>query len=258
MMDYFYIFILGCIQGLTEFLPISSSGHLVLFKDIFNMFMDSRMEVEIFLHFGTMLSIIFYYRNIISDFFGNLLYSLNQQHNMLLLIILGCIPISITGIIYKDYIASSLWSIKILPYTYFFISIILFLSKYSNNNKEIGYKHACIIGIAQTLALLPGISRSGITIGIMLILGIKRKEAVDFSFLMAIPLILGASIIGIDYSIFDYSANNLFLILFGMLISFLFGLLALNVLTRLVLINKMWFFSIYCLLLSLITFFLGN
>jgi len=244
--NIFYVIIAAIIQGLTEFLPISSSGHLVILKDIFNQEIQN-FNFEIMLHLGTVFSIIIYYRLDLIK-----LIKLNSENrNNIFLIIIGCIPISIIGILFKDLIELHFNDIKFLPYSFLFTAIILFLTKFSSGSKKMTLKLAIIVGILQILALFPGVSRSGITISTLLLLGVNKDDAIRFSFLMAIPLIMGASLISLDISSFSSS-------IIGILISFIFGWLAIYLSNILLQNKKYWMFSIYCFILSIFLLFVNK
>jgi len=245
-----YLFFAGVIQGLTEFLPISSSGHLLILKNFFNMDNMIGLDFEIILHLGTVFSIIIYYRKDIIDLIKNFI---SNGSKLFYLIIIGCIPISIVGLLGKGFIESMFNNnISLLPYTFMLTGIFLFIAKDFNGEKKLTLKIVLIVGILQCLALFPGVSRSGITIASLLFLGINHKDAVRFSFLMAIPLILGAVFLTIDFS--NYNINALGHMIFGSIISFLFGLGAIYLTNNLLKDKKYWLFSIYCFIISFVVF----
>tara|TARA_B000000475_G_scaffold264441_1_gene251982 strand:- start:529 stop:1278 length:750 start_codon:yes stop_codon:yes gene_type:complete len=244
--NLFYIIIAAIIQGLTEFLPISSSGHLVILKDVLNQEIQN-FNFEIMLHLGTVFSIIIYYR---LDLLKMIKLNSNSRYNIFLIFI-GCIPISIIGILFKDLIELHFNDIKLLPYSFLLTAIVLFLTKFSFGSKKMNLKIAFIVGLLQILALFPGISRSGITISTLLLLGVNKDEAIRFSFFMAIPLILGASLISIEISNFSSS-------IIGILISFIFGWLAIYLSNLLLKNQKYWMFSIYCFIISIILLFINK
>ena len=243
--NYLYILIAGIIQGLTEFLPISSSGHLIILKDLFN-YNVKDFNFEIMLHLGTVFSIIIYYYTDIID----LLKPTKENINNIFLIIIASIPISIFGLLGKDFIELHFNDTNYLPYSFLITSIVLFSTKYSTDSKNLNIKIVFIMGLFQILALFPGISRSGITISILLLLGVNRQDAIRFSFIMAIPLIVGASIINGDFS-FNTSS------IFGVFISFIFGWIAIYLSNILLQNKKYWMFSIYCFSISIILFIMN-
>jgi len=249
--SFIYIFFSGIIQGLTEFLPISSSGHLAILN-IFFPTTDNNLDFEIILHFGTVFSIIIYYKKDLLDILK--IFFLKKDNSTIYLIILGCIPISLVGLLAKETIEKYSSDISILPYTFMFTSLLLFMTRYNYKSKEITFNIILIMALFQILALLPGVSRSGITISILLILGINMKEAVKFSFLMAIPLILGATFTSIDFT--SHSNLSLKYMLWGSFISFLFGWFAIYLTNYFLSNSKYWLFSIYCFIISIITYFI--
>jgi len=249
--NFIYILFSGIMQGLTEFLPISSSGHLILLNYFFNKHINN-LDFEILLHFGTVFSIVFYYRKDLLNIIKKIFFY--KDFRILLLIILGCIPISLVGLFGKQYISIHLNNISILPYTFMFTAFFLFMTKYQYGNKKITFKIILIMSLFQILALLPGISRSGITISILLMLGISIKHAVRFSFLMAIPLILGATLITVDFTNYNYSSIQYMLL--GAFVSFLFGWIAIYLTNYFLLNKRYWVFSIYCFTISIISYFI--
>ena len=249
--NFIYIFFSGVIQGLTEFLPISSSGHLIILNHFFYK-NTNNLDFEIILHFGTVFSIIFYYKKDLLNLLKKLFST--QAKKEIYLIILGCIPIGVVGLLAKNFIAEHLNDISILPYTFMLTSLCLFMTRYNYKSKELTFNIVLIMSVFQILALLPGISRSGITISILLMLGINIKEAIKFSFLMAIPLILGATFVGIDFN--DYNYSSIKYMVYGTFISFLFGWFAIYLTNYFLSNSKYWIFSIYCFLISIIIYFI--
>tara|TARA_B110000438_G_C15787846_1_gene639281 strand:+ start:617 stop:1390 length:774 start_codon:yes stop_codon:yes gene_type:complete len=248
--------VLGIIQGITEFLPISSSGHILLGRHFLNI-EHSGINIEVFLHTGTLLSIIlFWYKDIIheiNDF-------KNGKKIFIISLIIGTIPAGIMGISFNNLIVDYFFnssSLGFLSYNYLFLGIIIYASKFikDNNNDTISYKNALFIGIAQAFAILPGFSRSGLTIVMAMYLGISFKSATKFSFLLAIPILVFATFDTIfnDYTNFYNNINSQ--IILGLVSSFIFGYLALGLLQRIIENQKFWYFSFYCLLISLFLFY---
>lgn len=226
--------LLGIIQGLTEFLPVSSSGHLVLLKHWINLQSENAV-LEVFLHFATLLAIIIFFRKKI------LKYATKEKFP---LIVIGTLPIAVIGVLFKDEIQSLFNNYVLVIITLSLTGLILFLSRNSKEDKEnLDLKMALFIGIAQAIALTPGISRSGITVATALLLGIKRKKAFEFSFILAIPALLGAFIINIpDICKTKIETGNL---LVGGVSAFLSGLFALWVFYKIVRKKDLYFFSYY-------------
>ncbi len=231
---------LGIIQGLTEFLPISSSGHLVILKYWLG-FKGEGIVMEVTLHFATLLAIIIFFRKRIRDY---------AKKEKILAVIVGTIPIAILGVIFKDEMEMLFNNYLLVTFTFSVTGVMLFISRRARENKsEVDLKTAFIIGIAQALALTPGISRSGFTVAAALLLGVKREKAFEFSFILAIPALLGAFIINIP-EILGTNAENFLNLLPGTLAAFLSGLLALWIFYRVITKKELYLFSYYLWVVS--------
>ena len=253
-MEEIKIIILGILQGITEFLPVSSSGHIVLFEHFLNITKDD-IVIEVILHFGTLVSILIFFRK---DIYNLLAGIVNRDNDSLLYgysIIVATMPIVLFSLVAKDYI-SSIFSINILVYTYIINSIILFMTKDVRGDKhQITMKLAIVMGIAQIFALFPGISRAGITICAGLILGYKQREVAKFSFFMAIPALIGAMIFELD-NIMHQVNGELLTLLIGFSVSMVSGLFVLGLLFKILQTNRLWMFSYYCIFIWLIILFI--
>ena len=185
------------------------------------------------------------------------MFQIKKDFRYISYIIIGCIPISIVGLIYKDIIEQNFNNISILPITFLISSIMIFLTKFKYLRTHFTLKIIIIMSAFHVMALLPyNISRSGMTISSLIILGIPFKESVKLSFLMAIPLIMGATFLSIDFSNFNYLLIKYSLL--GIIFSFLSGLFAIY-LTNYFLINKnIGFFSIYCFFMAIFTYFINQ
>jgi|TARA_B110000240_G_scaffold65092_1_gene74223 undecaprenyl-diphosphatase len=250
-MDYFEAFLLGIVQGLTEFLPISSSGHIEISKVILGSSFDKNegLLFTIILHFATSLSTMFFFRKDIIDIFKGLLTKKwNESKKFSLSILISMIPAVFIGLLYEDFINSLFNGSLILVAAMLYITgLLLFLSDFLKlKKKEITYKNSFIIGLAQAIAILPGISRSGATIATSVIMGIDREKAARFSFIMVIPLIFGSMFKSmIDYD-FNLESFNILSLLIGFISAFITGLFACKWMIRLVKSSKLYYFSIYC------------
>lgn len=232
------IIILSLIQGLTEFLPVSSSGHLVLFENILG-YNPKGIGLEVLLHVSTSLAIILYFSKKILNFYKNYYKE----------VIIGIIPAGITGFLFKRFF-ERFFDFPSYLFLFFLInSIILFLAR-ERGNERIDFKKALFIGLFQILSIFPGISRSGTTISSGLILKGDRKEVFEFSFLMGLPLILGSGLL--EFENINLNFENII----GFLITFFIGLLSLYVLDKILKIKKFHYFSFYTLFLSIISFFI--
>ena len=241
--------ILGIIQGLTEFLPISSSGHLVLSQVILGIQIPGN-DFEVFLHIGTLCSILVVFNNDIKNILSTL--SSKETQRFILMIFVGTIPAVIIGLGFKDEIEKLFDNIIVVGFALLFTGITLISSFYfkSENKKNTSIK-ACLIGIAQAIAIIPGISRSGITISFALLLGLGARQAAKFSFLLAIPVISGAGILmAIDLR--DGFSLDMYNGISGLLTSFFVGVIALKWLLAWLEGGKFHYFGIYCFLIGIL------
>ena len=242
--------ILGLIQGITEFLPISSSGHLVIAQSLLGLKLPGNI-IEVVTHLGTLFSVIIVFRKDIVKYFFDFKNPLTKKY--ILCLFIGTIPALIIGLSAKSFILLFFESIKMVSFSLIFTGVILFLSRKRNNKKsKINYKNSLLIGISQALAIIPGISRSGITISTGLLLGMNAKDAARFSFLLAIPAISGAGLItAID--MLDQPVLISFNIMFAALASsFVVGYLSLKWFLRILENGKLHFFGFYCIAIGLI------
>ncbi len=242
-MNIYQSIILGIVQGLTEFLPVSSSGHLVIIQSIFKNFKQPGISFDVFLHFGTLFSVLIYFRNEILDILRL------KNKKWIFLIIIATIPAGIVGILFKDFIENLFNNPILVAYALIFTGIILYCSdKIGSENKDdsnITFVDAAIIGIAQAFAIIPGISRSGSTVSVGIFCGLKRDVAIKFSFIMSIPAILGAVVLSLkDFSSINFSLYGIYIT--GFFSSLIVGLLSLKLLTILTKLKSLKFFSIYC------------
>ena len=253
-MTWFEALILGIVQGLTEFLPVSSSGHLELGKEIFqaNLGASDSLTFSVIVHGGTALSTIVVFRKDILDIFKGLFqFKWNTQTRFVMLILISMIPAAVVGLIFEDQI-EQLFSGQILLVGAMLIitSLLLFLAdKATNTHKAVKPFEAFVIGIAQAIAILPGISRSGATIATAVLLGVSRKRAARFSFLMVLPLIIGKMILDLrkiyETGGADIEISALALVV-GFIAAFISGLFAVSWMIRLVKNAKLRYFSYYC------------
>lgn len=193
-MDLIKAIILGVVQGLTEFLPISSSGHLVIFQNLVG-FKEVQLAFDTFLHFGTLIPIFIIFRKDII----NILSFKRETRYLTLLILIGIIPTGLMGIYLGDFFESIFASVRIVAVMLLITGFILYLvEKVANSRKsldEMNWFNALIVGIAQGFAIVPGISRSGSTIAASLFQGLNREAAARYSFLVSIPVIFGAGLL---------------------------------------------------------------
>ncbi|MCX8021334.1 MAG: undecaprenyl-diphosphate phosphatase [Syntrophorhabdaceae bacterium] len=252
--------VLGAIQGITEFLPISSSAHLIILPWFFKIEHNgvNPLTFDVMLHFGTLIAILAVYGK---RFFFIMLDGLRElkqrriKESLFLKIVVGTLPAVILGLFFKDFIEEYLRTPYVTVFTLIVVSILMIISeRIFVSDRPLSYMVALLIGIAQAMALIPGTSRSGITITAGLLLGLRRKEAVDFSFLLSIPIIAGTALYEsrhIDY----LNTKGIELYAYGVLSSFLFGILSLKFLIQFLKKHSLDVFAVYRIVLALIILF---
>ena len=247
--------ILGIIQGLTEFLPVSSSGHLELAKFFMgdHSLAEESLMMTIILHFATALSTVVILRKEIGEIFKGLFqFKWNEEAKFSLKIILSMIPAALSGLFLETQIGDLFnQQIIIVSICLVITGLLLFLaSRSQRTGKEVTYSKALIVGLSQAVAILPGISRSGATISTSVLLGIDRERAARFSFLMVVPLIFGKIAKDLlDGAVFHGSYPSLALVA-GFGAAFVTGLLACKWMIQLVKKSKLIYFSIYCFVIA--------
>lgn len=249
--------ILGIIQGLTEFLPVSSSGHLEIGKALLG---ESRLPAEsllftVVVHFATALSTIVVFRKDIAEILiGLFKFKKNEETLFVGKIILSMIPAALVGVLFEEEL-ESLFSGQIVFVGCMLIltAILLFLAdKAKYTNQPVTFWQALVVGIAQAIAILPGISRSGATISTSVLLGIDKNKAARFSFLMVIPLILGKIAKDILDGALSYETEGIGFLAAGFIAAFISGIIACTWMIQLVRKSKLAYFSIYCLIVGII------
>lgn len=249
------VILIGLIQGVAEFLPISSSGHLVVLYDIFNI-TDSTILLSILLHLATLFAVVIVYFKDIITLIKNPFCKTNK------LLVTATIPTVIIVLIFEGLIGSAFEGDFVII-GFLITAIVLVISEYISSKKQkgnvsdilnlnISYKNACIIGVAQGIACVPGISRSGSTIATALCLGENKEDATKFSFLMSIPIIIASflyELLKIDKATFDFSVIEIFV---GFLVAFIVGIISIRFMIKFVKKQKLYVFSIYLVVLVII------
>lgn len=249
--------ILGIIQGLTEFLPVSSSGHLELGKAILG---DSSIPEEsllftVVLHFATALSTIVVFRKDVWEIIRGLFQFKNNEETLFSLkIILSMVPATMVGLLFEKQLEAFFdGDIRFVGFMLLITAALLyFADKAKDTHKKVTFKNAFIVGVSQAIAILPGISRSGATISTSVLLGVDKTKAARFSFLMVVPLIIGKMGKDILSGELSLESENIFAMGAGFIAAFIAGLAACTWMIQIVKKSKLSYFAIYCLLVGFI------
>jgi len=256
MSDILEAILLGIIQGLTEFLPVSSSGHLELAKVMtgYNQSASESMLMTVILHAATALSTIVIFRKEIIEIISGLFSFDKEQIEFSGKIILSMIPAAIVGVMFDEQLEQLFdKQILLVGVMLIFTGALLFLAdRAKNTSKKVSWSNALIIGIAQMIAILPGISRSGATISTSVLLGVDRTRAAKFSFLMVVPLILGKMAKDILGGEISYASEDMVPLLAGFGAAFVTGLFACTWMIALVKKSKLSYFAYYCFIVAAI------
>ncbi len=259
-MNWYQAIILGLLQGFTEFLPVSSSGHMEIGKVIFGINAESNLYFTIAVHGATVLSTLVVFRNEIIRLFGNTLkFRLNDDTIYILKIVISMIPVGLAGLFLKSRI-ETLYSgnMTLVGFMLLVTASLLSISHFiKRKEKPIGFIDAFIIGVAQAIAVIPGISRSGATISTGMLLGNKKDELARFSFLMVLVPVVGANLIEIMEPGMIQNNTATGVILLGAIAAFISGFLACTWMINLVRRSKLIWFAIYCFIIGVLTLLLG-
>jgi len=249
--------ILGIIQGLTEFLPVSSSGHLELGKAILgdNSVPEESLLFTVILHFATALSTIVVFRKDVWEIISGLLqFQWNEESQFSVKIIISMLPAVFVGLFFEEQLEALFGgNIRFVGFMLLITAVLLyFADKARDTDKKVSFKNAFIVGVSQAIAMLPGISRSGATISTSVLLGVDKSKAARFSFLMVVPLIFGKIAKDILSGDLTLSGENNIAMGAGFTAAFLAGLAACTWMIQLVRKSKLSYFAIYCLVVGLI------
>ena len=256
-MDIIRAIILGIIQGLTEFLPVSSSGHLELGKAILGNddIGEQSLVFTVVLHFATALSTIVVFRKDIWEILRGLLqFKWNEEFQFSLKIVLSMLPAVIVGVLFEEELEALFGgSIVLVGFMLLITGLLLFLAdRAKDTTKSVSNSNALIIGLSQAIAMLPGISRSGATISTSVLLGIDKAKAARFSFLMVIPLIFGKIAKDVLDAKITLDSDQIVPLSAGFIAAFLSGLVACTWMIALVKKSKLSYFAIYCFIVGII------
>ena len=249
-MQYIDTLILAILQGLTEFLPISSSGHLVIGQKLLDIDLPGN-AFEVVLHIGTLMSVVTVFRVELKT----LLFNLNDSSNRYYIsaIAIGTIPALLVGLLLKDYISLIFDNIRFVSVSLVFTGVMLITSKFIiKRNVKLTLFIGIVIGLAQAVAIIPGISRSGTTICMGVLMGLSASEAAKFSFLLSIPVIIGAGLLtAMNIETIPFGLD---VILLGILFSYLVGWISLKWLLTILSTGKLYWFGVYCLIIGLFVY----
>ena len=275
-MNALFSALLGLIQGITEFLPVSSSAHLAIFQNIWNI--NPGLLLDIGVHFGTALAVIIVYRGyiwkIISEFFLSLIrivrekskvkyeFSNSKGFRFVILLIITSIPAAIAGFFLEDKIVAMFESMKLIGIALIITGILLWASdKLKRGEKkdilQVSPKNALVIGIAQAIAVFPGISRSGMTITASLASGLDRSLAANYSFIASLPIIIGAMLSQLIGGALEAFTMGMGVLLIGIFVAFISGLVAIKFVKKLVVSNKYRYFSFYLWIVGILLIIFG-
>lgn len=253
-MEILHSIILGIVQGLTEFLPVSSSGHLEIVKAILQdeKIGEESMLMTVVLHGATALSTISIFRRDISEIVKGLFSGIKKDINFSLKITLSMIPAALVGLIWEEEIEKLFGGNLILVGSMLIITALLlyFADKAKPTTKNLSFLNSIIIGVSQAIAILPGISRSGATISTSVLLGIDKEKSARFSFLMVVPLIIGKISKDIFSGEIAFNSSDSLPLLFGFISAFIVGIIACKWMIQIVKNSNLKYFAFYCIILG--------
>lgn len=267
-MEWFEAIILGLVQGLTEFLPVSSSGHLIIGKELLGVEAADDLVFEVLVHAATVLSTIVVFRKQLWDLIkGFFRFKYNDETDYVLKIFVSMIPVFVVGVFFKDFVEGLFQSIFVVGVALVCTAILLFLSDNASSRRNslsysekknyrngISYWQAFVVGLGQALAVVPGLSRSGTTISTGLLCGVRRDVMAQFSFLMVMIPILGESFLQIVSGEMTGSSIGALPLVLGFISAFVSGLFACKVMIALVKKAKLSWFALYCAVVALLIF----
>ena len=262
-MEWFEALVLGIIQGLTEFLPVSSSGHLQIFNALLGVEGEENLTFAVAVHAATVCSTIVVLRKEIGELLTGLFrFQWNEQTQYVAKIVVSMIPVAIVGFCFKDYVEELFGAgLTIVGFSLLLTACLLAFAYYAKPRPKtsISFRDAFIIGIAQACAVLPGLSRSGSTIATGILLGNNKEKVAKFSFLMVLVPILGEAFLDLmkgGFSQAESGISSLSLIV-GFIAAFISGFIACKWMINLVKNGKLIWFAVYCLIVGLLVIFLG-
>ncbi len=264
IINYLKAVVFGVVQGATELLPVSSSGHLIVLHRYLSLPIQNEVMFDVFLHLATLLAVIFFFRNDIKLMVGSWLKSFigksDEYSRLSWYIIIATIPAALVGVYFGDYIESNLRNIPVVSFMLVFVGLLFILIEKTSlklkNLSQSSLGNIFFVGVAQTLALVPGTSRSGITIIAGLLTKLKREEAIRLSFLMSIPIIAGATVLNLG-ELFSagINKNEIFILLISFLSALFSALIAIKYFLKIASKFGMSVFAYYRFALAFILMF---
>ncbi|MBI5051424.1 undecaprenyl-diphosphate phosphatase [Candidatus Micrarchaeota archaeon] len=248
-MEFYQVILLAIVQGLTEWLPISSSGHLAILQNVLKI--DAPIAFDILLHIGTLLAVFAYFRDELIEIAKSVFFlqTKSEEFKLALFVGIASIPTAVIGLVFRKFFETIFHNLAYLGVAFIITGVILYLTKsVRKNNEKLDNKKAFLVGIAQGIAVAPGISRSGSTIAAGLLLGVDRKKAASFSFLMSIPAIIGAFMLDARSVVVDVDPVYG---LVGIIISGIIGYLTIGFMMKIVTEKRFYLFSYYCFLIGI-------
>lgn len=251
---------MGIVQGLTEFLPISSSGHLALARHLLDIGNAEDVGFEVAVHIGTLLAVVIFFWQRIKTILSTALTSGGEGRRWIGYIFVGTIPAGVIGIVFKDQIEVLFNNLVLVGYAWIFTALFLFFSERFGKSKvsvyDMGYLRAFMIGVAQAVAIIPGVSRSGSTIAASMVAGVEKKTAVDYVFILSLPAVGGAALLTIVDWIEGTAGFGIEHITGGIAAG-ISGYWAIAVFLKVVAGGKLYWFAVYCLILGIAAIVLG-
>lgn len=268
-MDWWQALLLGIVQGLTEFLPVSSSGHLVIVRDLLGADPEGFLDFTVAVHFATVLSTLVVFWKVILELLRGLFkFRYNDETDYVCKIVVSMIPVAVVGVLFRDRIAGLFGGedVGVVPWFLLLTAALLMLSDFlsgricreNTHRNGISYLQALIVGVAQAFAVFPGLSRSGTTIATGLMSGVKREKMAQFSFLMVLVPIIGEQSLDLLKSLGDGApagaGAGAAAIVVGAVAAFVSGLFACKVMIALVRKARLSWFALYCLVVAVLLF----
>lgn len=270
-MDWWQAILLGIVQGLTEFLPVSSSGHLMIFRELLGVDAEGFLDFTVLVHLGTVIStLVVFWKVIWSLLKGLFMFKYNDETDYICKILVSMIPVMIVGFFFKDFVSGLFGeSLTVVAIALLVTALLLFFSDVASgprgwvgtntHRNGISYLQAFLVGIGQAFAVIPGLSRSGTTIATGLMTGVRREKMAQFSFLMVLIPIIGEQFLDIVKSVsetghfFSGEVSGICLVL-GFLAAFASGLFACKAMVALVKKARLSWFALYCLIVAILIF----